>query len=119
MLKNDAVPRYIAMCCESFTLLFSIVSKCHERQLRKRAARVRPIGMATEGDNRMTAVYPVTSDRRGMSVKKKNKIVAKEKKGRKGLFSFSSDKDGRSMTKVLQQTTVEGRYVFEYHVFDE
>merc|ERR1711881_5923 len=78
------------------------------------AARVRPIGMKAK-----TAVQPVTSDRRGMSVKKKNKIVSRKKKGRKGLFSFSSDKDERSKTKVVPQGTVEGRHVFEEHVFDE
>tara|TARA_B110000008_G_scaffold278886_1_gene323998 strand:- start:93 stop:2003 length:1911 start_codon:yes stop_codon:yes gene_type:complete len=66
-----------------------------------------------------TAVQPVTSDRRGMSVKKKNKIVSRKKKGRKGLFSFSSDSEERSKTKVVPQSTVEGRHVFEEHVFDE
>merc|ERR1719359_1220917 len=95
-------------------MITSLIAKCHERRLHKRAARVRPIGMKAK-----TAVQPVTSDRRGMSVKKKNKIVSRKKKGRKGLFSFSSDSEERSKTKVVPQSTVEGRHVFEEHVFDE
>ena len=72
MLKNDAIPRYIAITCECVTMITSLIAKCHERRLHKRAARVRPIGMKAK-----TAVQPVTSDRRGMSVKKKNKIVSR------------------------------------------
>ena len=55
MLKNDAIPRYIAITCECVTMITSLIAKCHERRLHKRAARVRPIGMKAK-----TAVQPVS-----------------------------------------------------------
>ena len=97
MLKNDAIPRYIAITCECVTMITSLIAKCHERRLHKRAARVRPIGMTKLKQlyNRSQVIDAVCQ------LKRKNKIVSRKKKGRKGLFSFSSDSEERSKTKVV------------------
>ena len=61
------------------------VAKLRKRRLQKRAARVKPVGTKAKSHGRKTTIQPTTSDRRGISIKKKNKIVTTHKKSKKGF----------------------------------